>query len=137
MINNIKNTLWYLIIKLFILSNLGRILLCFVFSIILSKISNNTGKIVSVHITPSNTPLAITSPKSLPNVNVIVHRTRKPAIVVRELPATEVNVSSMALLIASSLVLYWFFLFSYEWYKKIEKSVVTPSWSTATKALVI
>ena len=92
--------------------NFGNRLLCFVFSIALSKYNNNTGNTVNVVITPNNTPLAITKPKSFPNVNFIVHNTMKPAIVVSELPNTDMNVSDIASVIASSLVLYLSFLLS-------------------------
>ena len=75
--------------------------LCFVFVISLSKVSNKLGKTVKTQITPSKTPLAITSPKSFPKVKLIVHKTKKPAIVVKLLPVTEENVSMMASTIAS------------------------------------
>ena len=97
----------------------------------------STGNKSSVEIRPINTPFAITIPKSFPSVKLIVHSTKKPAIVVKLLPITEVNVSSIALDIASSLDLYNSFFFSKQLYKNIEKSVVTPSCKTATKVFVI
>ena len=100
--------------NLFNLSNFRFKLLCFVFSIKESNTSNKLGNNVKTDITPRITPLAITIPKSRPSVNFIVHNTRKPAIVVRDEPITDVNVSLIASFIASSLVLYIFFLLSYE-----------------------
>ena len=79
-----------------------------------SSNNNKLGNTVSTVTTPKSTPLAITMPKSLPNVNFIVHNTKKPAIVVKELPITDVNVSLIASAIASSLLAYSFFFFSYE-----------------------
>lgn len=79
----------------------------------------------------------MTIPKSFPKVSCIKHRTRKTAIVVNDEPITEENVSHITSIIAPLLPLDLAFLSSYEWYKKIEKSVVTPSCKTATKALVI
>jgi len=46
--------------------------------------------------TPSKTPLAMTRPRSRPRVKVIKQRARKPAMVVAELPITELKVSLMA-----------------------------------------
>ena len=67
--------------------------LCFVFSMNLSKIRSRLGNKVKTQITPKNTPFAITRPKSVPKVSCIVHNTKNPAIVVKELPVTEINVS--------------------------------------------
>ena len=50
--------------------------------------SNN----VITQISPHSTPLAITIPISFPKVRFIVHNAKNPAIVVRELPKTEVIV---------------------------------------------
>ena len=88
--------------------------LCLVLSINLSNASNKLGNNVNTLNKPNKTPLAITIPKSLPNVNCIVHSTKNPAIVVNELPITDLNVSTIASFIASSLFLLFFFLFSYE-----------------------
>ena len=46
--------------------------------------------------TPSRTPFAITMPRSRPSVNDMKHRARKPAIVVMELPTTDVSVALIA-----------------------------------------
>ena len=61
--------------------------LCLVLSINLSNASNKLGNNVNTLNKPNKTPLAITIPKSLPNVNCIVHSTKNPAIVVDELPS--------------------------------------------------
>ena len=51
------------------------------------------GRTVTQPITPSRTPFAITSPRSKPRVKDIKQSAIKPAIVVIELPSTEVKVS--------------------------------------------
>ena len=53
--------------------------------------------------TPKTTPFAITSPKSFPSVKLIKHRAINPAIVVMELPTTEVKVFEIACAIARFL----------------------------------
>ena len=106
--NITKNALLWFTINVFILLKFGINFLCFVFVTCLSKNNNKLGKIVSTEIIPSNTPLAITIPRSVPNVNFIVHSTRKPAIVVKDDPTTDVNVSEMAFSIASSLLIFSF-----------------------------
>ena len=92
------------------LSNLGVITLWLVFSHHLSNTSKSAGKIVKTVITPRSTPFAITIPKSLPKVRLIVHNTRNPAMVVVELPITEVNVSFIASFMASSFFILPFLL---------------------------
>ena len=106
--NITKNALLLFTINVFILLKFGINFLCFVFVTCLSKNNNKLGKIVSTEIIPSNTPLAITIPRSVPNVNFIVHNTRKPAIVVKDDPTTDVNVSEIASSIASSLLIFSF-----------------------------
>ena len=54
------------------------------------------GRTVTQDSTPSRTPFAITMPRSRPSVNDMKHRARKPAIVVMELPTTDVSVALMA-----------------------------------------
>ena len=61
------------------------------------------GRIVTQPKTPNTTPFAITMPRSIPSVNVIKHIARKPAIVVIELPTTDVTVWEMACAIARFL----------------------------------
>ena len=78
------------------LFSFGKKVLCFVFSIGLSKSRIITGKIVTQPITPRATPFAITRPRSFPRVKVIKHKAINPAIVVTELPITEVIVFEMA-----------------------------------------
>ena len=70
--------------------------LCLVFSIHLSIARIMEGRIVTHPITPNTTPFAITTPRSIPSVNVMKHIARNPAIVVMELPTTEVNVCEIA-----------------------------------------
>ena len=62
----------------------------------LSKVRMMAGRTVTLPITPRRTPLAITSPRSRPMVKVMKQRAIKPAMVVAELPKTELKVSLMA-----------------------------------------
>ena len=73
----------------------------------LSRTSISDGRIVTQPITPKSTPFAITMPRSLPRVKLIKHRAIKPAIVVTELPVTEVSVLDIALAMAFSLSGYF------------------------------
>ena len=76
---------------------------------------------VTVLITPINTPFAITNPISLPNPSSITHKAKKPAIVVVELPKTEVTVFVIAFAIAFFLSLgYLSFSSSYRCNKNME-----------------
>ena len=90
--------------------NFGKISLCFVFSIALSNCSNIAGRTVITQISPNKTPFAITIPMSFPNVKFMLHKAKNPAIVVSELPTTEVAVWQIAFAIACSL--FAFFSFS-------------------------
>ena len=117
--------------------NLGNNDLCFVLLIYLSNISNIAGNTVTTHIRPKITPFAITSPISFPSVKFILQSAKKPATVVNALPKTDTNVSAIDAAIASFLSLVFSKLLWYLWYKNIEKSVVTPSWSTALIAFVM
>ena len=83
------------------LTGLGSIALCLVLSKGLSSTRIIDGKIVTHPITPRSTPLAITIPRSAPRVKLMKQRAMKPAIVVMELPTTDVSVSLMAYAIAS------------------------------------
>ena len=83
--------------------------MCFVFSINLSHSNIIAGKIVTTEITPNRTPFAITIPMSFPSVKFILHSAKNPAIVVSELPSTEVNVFVIAFAIAFSLLDVLFF----------------------------
>ena len=87
--------------KSFNFVNLGKITLCFVFSIKELQHKIIAGKIVTTQITPNRTPFAITKPISLPKVKFILHKAKKPAIVVNELPTTETKVLLIAVAIAS------------------------------------
>ena len=78
----------------------GKICLCFVFLIALSNTRINEGSTVIHAITPSITPLAITIPRSSPNVKLIKHNAINPATVVIELPTTDEIVACMARAIA-------------------------------------
>ena len=89
--------------KFFNFSNLGKISLCFVFSIALSNIKSIAGNTVTTETTPKNTPFAITIPISFPSVKFILHNAKNPAIVVSELPTTDTKVFDIACAIASSL----------------------------------
>ncbi len=91
----------------------------------------------TVQITPSATPLAITMPISRPSVRRMVHIARKPAMVVRLEAEMEVMVLQMALTMASSLVERSSFSSWNRCSRKMEKSIVTPSWSTVAKASVM
>ena len=75
--------------------------LCLVFCSGLSNTRISDGSTVTHPITPSKTPFAITSPRSRPSVKVIKQSAANPAMVVTELPTTEVRVSWMATAIAS------------------------------------
>lgn len=95
------------------------------------------GQDVTVLTTPSNTPLAITMPMSRPSVRRMVHIARKPAMVVSELARMEENVFCTARTIASSSSGQERFSSSNRCSRKMEKSIVTPSWSTVAKASVM
>ena len=86
--------------KFFTPVNLGKICLCFVFSIRLLHASIIAGSTVITQITPISTPFAITNPISFPSVRFILHKAKNPAIVVNELPTTDSNVFLMAFAIA-------------------------------------
>ncbi len=58
----------------------------------LSKTKISDGRTVTVVRTPKITPFIITIPISRPSVSCIKHRAKNPATVVRELPASDVNV---------------------------------------------
>ena len=60
------------------------------------------GRTVTQATTPKHTPLAMTMPRSRPNVKLMKHRAINPAMVVTELPTMELNVSSIAAAMASS-----------------------------------
>ena len=90
-----------------------------------------------MQITPSATPFAITMPMSRPSVRRMVHRARKPAMVVRLEAVTEENVFTIALAIACSLSELRCFSSSYRCRRKMEKSIVTPSCRTVDRAWVI
>ena len=81
---------------------LGIIDLCFVFCSGLSRISIIAGSTVTQPSTPNSTPFAITMPRSRPSVKVMKQSAMNPAIVVIELPTTDVSVSPIAAAIASS-----------------------------------
>ena len=53
--------------------------------------------------TPSTTPLAMTMPRSMPRVNRMKHRAKKPAMVVRELPDRDLKAATMEVAMASRL----------------------------------
>ena len=59
-----------------------------------SQASIREGSTVTQQITPSTTPFAITIPRSKPRVKVMKQSAIKPAIVVRDEPATEVIVAA-------------------------------------------
>ena len=61
------------------------------------------GRIVTQAITPRTTPFTITTPMSIPSVNVMKHNAINPATVVTELPITDENVWDIACAIARSL----------------------------------
>ena len=61
------------------------------------------GSTVTQQMTPSRTPLAMTTPMSRPKVKLMKQRAMKPAMVVREEPVTEVMVAAMAWAMASFL----------------------------------
>ena len=88
-------------IKSEILSMDGSNGLCLVLSIAFSKIKIIEGNTVTQQITPITTPLIITIPRSRPSSKVMKINAAKPAIVVTELPATEINVLEIASAIAS------------------------------------
>ena len=88
-------------IKSEILSMDGSNGLCLVLSIAFSKIKIIEGNTVTQQITPITTPLIITIPRSRPSSKVMKINAAKPATVVTELPATEINVLAMASAIAS------------------------------------
>ena len=67
-----------------------------VFQMALSKTRMKDGRMVTQQITPSRTPLAMTTPMSRPKVKLMKQRAMKPAMVVREEPVTEVMVAAMA-----------------------------------------
>ena len=84
------------------LSNLaGRISLCIVFSSALSNVRISAGRTVTQHITPNTTPLAITTPRSIPSVKLIKQSAINPATVVIDEPTTDVIVLAIACAIAS------------------------------------
>jgi glucosylceramidase len=87
--------------------------LCFVFLIKLSNISIKDGYTVKTVSTPNTTPLAITKPISLPKPNFILHKAKKPAIVVSDEPTTDTIVSLIASFIASSFDFAFFLAASY------------------------
>ena len=66
----------------------------------LSSTRIKAGRVVTHPITPRITPFAMTMPRSMPRVKVMKHRAMNPAMVVMELPMTEVKVSWMAAAIA-------------------------------------
>ena len=70
------------------------------------------GRTVTQQTTPIKTPFAITIPRSRPRAKVITHSARKPATVVTELPATDLNVLAIAWPIGRSLSSGKRFLFS-------------------------
>ena len=70
--------------------------LCLVFCIALSKTRSIEGSIVTQEITPMKTPFAITIPRSRPRVKLMKQSAMKPAIVVIELPTTELIVLLIA-----------------------------------------
>ena len=94
--------------------------LCFVFSITPSNTRIIAGRTVTQQITPITTPFAITIPMSRPSAKVITHSARKPAIVVTELPATDLNVSAIACAIARSFGIIFFLYASKEFRRKME-----------------
>ena len=67
----------------------------------LSSTRIRDGRMVTQPSTPSSTPLAMTIPRSRPSVKDMKHRAMKPAMVVAELPMTEVKVLWMATAMAS------------------------------------
>ena len=67
----------------------------------------------------------------------MVHIARKPAMVVSELARMEENVFCTARTIASSSSGQKRFSSSNRCSRKMEKSIVTPSWSTVAKASVM
>ena len=79
----------------------------------MSNARRSAGNNVSTHTNPKNTPFAITRPISFPNVKSIEHNARNPAIVVSELPITDLNVSDIAICIAFFLSLFSSFACSY------------------------
>ena len=91
----------------------------------------------TVQMTPSSTPLAMTRPISRPSVRRMVHSARKPAMVVSELPVMEDMVAVMALAMASSLLAQWASSSEKRCRRKMEKSMVTASCSTAASAWVM
>ena len=74
----------------------GIISLWRVFSMALSNVRINEGRMVTHPITPNITPLAITIPRSNPKVKLIKHIARNPATVVIELPTTDETVFDIA-----------------------------------------
>ena len=76
---------------------------CIVFSMGRSNTKMREGRTVTQQITPSKTPFAMTIPKSQPRVKLIKQRAINPAMVVMELPTTEVMVWAIACAIASFL----------------------------------
>ena len=67
-----------------------------------SKVSTMAGRNVVQQTTPISTPLIITTPRSRPRAKVMKISAAKPAMVVVELPMTEVKVWEMASPMASS-----------------------------------
>ena len=59
------------------------------------------GSTVTQQITPNTTPFVITIPRSRPKVKLMKHRAINPAIVVIELPTTDLIVAAIAFAIAS------------------------------------
>ena len=60
------------------------------------------GNTVTTLTTPRKTPFAMTKPISLPKVKFILHKAKKPTMVVKELPATDTSVLEIACAMASS-----------------------------------
>ena len=94
--------------------------MCLYLWISLSNVNIIAGNTVIVHITPNTTPLAITNPMSFPKPNSIMHNARNPATVVKELPAIDAIVFSIATAIASVLSGWLLHSSSYLFSKKIE-----------------
>ena len=59
----------------------------------LRKVRIMAGRMVTVHTTPSATPLAITRPMSVPSFRLMVHMAKKPAMVVSEDPQSTKGVA--------------------------------------------
>ena len=101
------------------------------------KVMMSAGSTVSVQMTPSRTPFAITRPMSMPSVRRMVHSARKPAIVVKELAEIEEKVFCTARTIAVSSSAPPSRSSSKRCRRKIEKSIVTPSCKTVASASVM